>query len=1481
MVRIRIDCCGDHGRSPVRAEKSCRAFLKEDPKLQKAIGLITCASVMAVSLYMFSGGDPSRTLSAGTDSKSGDSYGAVARRFLQDAREQAKKGNIAEARRLAGTAASLSTDWSDSEESPDQFLKTLEKQAVEFDSSEEFGFSEETADSTEGSASEEVNPFEEAAVAEESTHGSGDLLKKKQAQRLIKDARKAMAAGDLALARSRAVQARQLNASWGLWDDRPEHVLADLDKKTKTSTFVAGKPKASAGPEVRSKDTEHAYQQATSLLQQARAAMDAGELAEAQQFADEAAKFDVAYGIFEDSPVLVVRDIQRLQQTNSSADATFAATAADGSEDAVKARKLLREAREAIVQGRLSIAREKAKQASGLNVAYNVLDDRPELVMNDIEAALRGQGKAGAKNTEGMAASGSAAGTEARNLVAQARGALKSGDVDKAQQLALQAQQQDAAFGLLEDRPETVLEEAQMIASRKSGRNGQNALAQNGPLDITPGGATASNPFASSTIEPANFAEGEFPVLAPEGESASQAYRRGIVAFRKGNREAAKAAFMDAWKNAGDLSSMERRQVQDFLQDLASTSNVQLASGQAGNDESFADAADDAELPMSPMAESDPLQAATEKSDVQYDRLRTEVMNSVFRAEKLKKDNPDEALQILDNTLATIESAPLNKESLETLAGYARRSQESIRAYKEQQGPNLAQEQKNRNVMEAIKRETESKIRIEQEFAELVDQYNELMKERRYAEAELMAKKARDLNPSLPQATIMLEKAKMNRQIAFNNDIRERKADSFLDQLNKVEEAAIAPKGDYTMLDSKSWESLSKRRERYGRADSRDRTESELQIEKSLGQKVSLHFHDVALTEVIRHIATVHGINIAMKTRAIETEGLTANQPVSIDVDGITLSSALNLLLDQAGGLVYSIENETLMITNRLEQETRLEVRAYNVADLVIPVSNDGFVRGTGHSTADPANQNKAAMNGNGLYQVNDELTVGINGDGRSRTGADPSVPSNGADFSGLIELLTTTIEPGSWDLDGGSGTISTNENTLSLVIRQTAATHEQVADLLKQLRKLQDLQVTVEVRFISVSDNFFERIGVDFDFNVQDTLGDPAGVPAFGSRQLQFPGGTTGGGGGNAQGGDLRGNQQGQGGGGQQGQQGQQAQQGGTSLFDRVTRVNSPRDDFRRTTVGLSAPGQFTEDYDIQFRQGSFEIGVPDFGGFQPNAGIQVGMAILSDIEAFFFIQAAQGDSRSNIMTAPKVTMYNGQSASVSDNVTRSYVQGQIPVVGQGGVGFQPLIGQINDGVSLFVNGVVSADRRYVRLSIAPIFQQVIDIQTFTSVGGGNAAGGFGGGGFGGGGGGFGGGGGGFGGGGGGGQFGFGGIGGGFGGGGGGGGIGGGGQQGQQGQQGGGGAAGTLQLPVYSNLTVTTVVSVPDGGTVLLGGIKRLREGRNMAGVPILNKIPYISRLFKNSGVGRETESIMLMVTPRIIIQEEEEELIIGTATE
>ena len=57
-----------------------------------------------------------------------------------------------------------------------------------------------------------------------------------------------------------------------------------------------------------------------------------------------------------------------------------------------------------------------------------------------------------------------------------------------------------------------------------------------------------------------------------------------------------------------------------------------------------------------------------------------------------------------------------------------------------------------------------------------------------------------------------------------------------------------------------------------------------------------------------------------------------------------------------------------------------------------------------------------------------------------------------------------------------------------------------------------------------------------------------------------------------------------------------------------------------------------------------------------------------------------------------------------------------------------------------------------------------------------------------------------------------------------------------------------------------------------MLGGVKRLREQRLEYGVPVLAKTPLINRLFRNIGVGRRTDSLMLMVTPRIIILEEEE---------
>lgn len=58
-------------------------------------------------------------------------------------------------------------------------------------------------------------------------------------------------------------------------------------------------------------------------------------------------------------------------------------------------------------------------------------------------------------------------------------------------------------------------------------------------------------------------------------------------------------------------------------------------------------------------------------------------------------------------------------------------------------------------------------------------------------------------------------------------------------------------------------------------------------------------------------------------------------------------------------------------------------------------------------------------------------------------------------------------------------------------------------------------------------------------------------------------------------------------------------------------------------------------------------------------------------------------------------------------------------------GVGFQPVITTINDGVFMSAMAVVSGDRRYVRLTIQPVFNTLTDVFTFSFIGGGGGQGG------------------------------------------------------------------------------------------------------------------------------------------------------------
>jgi len=81
-----------------------------------------------------------------------------------------------------------------------------------------------------------------------------------------------------------------------------------------------------------------------------------------------------------------------------------------------------------------------------------------------------------------------------------------------------------------------------------------------------------------------------------------------------------------------------------------------------------------------------------------------------------------------------------------------------------------------------------------------------------------------------------------------------------------------------------------------------------------------------------------------------------------------------------------------------------------------------------------------------------------------------------------------------------------------------------------------------------------------------------------------------------------------------------------------------------------------------------------------------------------------------------------------------------------------------------------------------------------------------------------------------------------------------------------------TIQLPSVEIQRIRTSVPMPDGGTILLGGMKVSEKQDQRSGVPILNKIPILSALFERKGTFISNRKLLILLRANIVIPEEKE---------
>ena len=599
-------------------------------------------------------------------------------------------------------------------------------------------------------------------------------------------------------------------------------------------------------------------------------------------------------------------------------------------------------------------------------------------------------------------------------------------------------------------------------------------------------------------------------------------------------------------------------------------------------------------------------------------------------------------------------------------------------------------------------------------------------------------------------------------QFADQRQYTEERDFEITQQLNAAEEKMI-PYTDILKY-PEDWPEISQTRDQTvasERGEGKEDRAVEAELDRTLPE---LSFDGVGFSDVIEFMRDVSGANIFVNWKALDTAGIDRNAPVTAKLRNVKFSKALQVVLDSLSTgttkVGYTVDDGVITISAGDDLSKNTILRVYDIRDLIIQIPDfDDAPDFSLNSTSNNTSQNPSGS-GTGGPQAGG-VTNNIFGGNGATGGAQEQTQSRQDLVDSIIKLITSTIAPDSWR-DAGGSVGSITELSGQLIVTQTPENQRALVGLLEQLRETRAIQVTVETRFLTVSRNFLDDVGVDLNFifnqngNISKNFGS---VDSNGNFTNAIP------------------------------------LSAATSAFtaNPVTPVSGS------LGASVSAPGLSTS------------------------------VTYLDDFQVNLLLHATEAAENSVLVTAPRVTLFNGQRAYVLVATQQAYVSNLTASVGTGVSSFTPTISVVESGVELDVQATVSADRKYVTLTLRPQLSTLIGLPSFSF---------------------------------------------------------------QQGSSGTGATAtggtvvgnstptGVIQIPEIQITEVKTTVSVPDGGTLLLGGQTIAGEISEEEGVPILSDIPFLKRLFTNRSSAKDENVLLILVRPTILIEKEIEQKEFPTLT-
>jgi hypothetical protein len=341
----------------------------------------------------------------------------------------------------------------------------------------------------------------------------------------------------------------------------------------------------------------------------------------------------------------------------------------------------------------------------------------------------------------------------------------------------------------------------------------------------------------------------------------------------------------------------------------------------------------------------------TEKR-VQSEAIQAEVETGLSEARRKMSSDPEIARQALKVLLERVDTEPdLGAEVRSQLSGRIQSAlREAGRIRVEVENRRTHAEENKAAAVEAD-RLVEDLARKRQKIKQLLDRFNALLEEGNFYSAETdIADQVQELEPGLPTGRVALWNARNLKNFHGLTRLRDLHHRNFVDAMYQVEVSAdpFPDEPPIVYPDPAVWEQLTLRRKKYASVDLAGKSgSSETRILQALDHETTFDYLDQPFKDVIEDISFSHNIPIVIDTKALEDFGIDTGTPITRTLKGISLRSALRLMLNELE-LTYIIKDEVLQITTPENAEAQLITKVYPVGDLVIPIISGGGQFGGG-----------------------------------------------------------------------------------------------------------------------------------------------------------------------------------------------------------------------------------------------------------------------------------------------------------------------------------------------------------------------------------------------------------------------------------------------------------------------------------------------------------------------------------------------------